>query len=160
MSDIRIKNIPGNYENGDVYNCLLGYISKKAYIGGFGFACTPELSIIEQFRLSEICSKHPGSRKMWHFIITFQEEWGTNSLLTMAIRVSSLFAERYQILWGLDYDKKIPHLHFGMNAFSYHLNIPPLSEIEMHECLAHIQQMLQKENPNKTVTLKFTTKEK
>lgn len=159
MCDILIKNILGDYANEGAYNRVLGYISQKAYIGGFGFACIPGLSIIEQFRLSETCSNHAGSRKMWHFIITFQKEWPFPLLFSMAVQVSGLFAERYQILFGVDYDKKIPHLHFGMNAFSYRPDIPQLSETEMHGCLVYIQQMLQGRHPNKTVTLKYITEE-
>lgn len=64
MSDIQIIVMEGNYENHDAYNCLLGYISQKAYLGGYGFCCTPDSTIIEQFRMSEIYSNFTSSRKM------------------------------------------------------------------------------------------------
>ena len=35
MSDIRIEALKGKYDNDNVYEKLLDYISKKTYIGGY-----------------------------------------------------------------------------------------------------------------------------
>ena len=75
MSDIRIEALPGEYSNDDAYEKVLGYISNKSYIGGFGFTCNPDISIIQQFQLSQDYSHYSAERKMWHFIITFSTSW-------------------------------------------------------------------------------------
>lgn len=158
MSDIRIEALSGDYSNDDVYERLLGYISQKSYIGGFGFTCSPDISIIEQFRLSEIYSSNSGPRKMWHFIITFSTSWDHQSLLQLAADIARGFSPEYQILYGLDTEKGNPHLHFGVNAFSYHPDHPALSEEIMHVYLEQLQTFLQNHYPAMTVTLQFLGK--
>ena len=56
MSDIRIEVFDGDYSNDDVYERVLGYIAQKECVSGYGFTCSPNLSIIEQFKLSEFYS--------------------------------------------------------------------------------------------------------
>ena len=157
MSDIQIIYFEGDYNNEDVYSRVLEYIAQKKYIGGFGFSCMPELSVVEWFQLSEFYSNSSGfgKRKIWHFIITFQKEWDSRSLISMAVWVSVIFREKYQSLWGVDYSPGTPHLHFGINAFSYHPDIPPLSETEMHGWLEDLRGRLQQLYPDKTVSLIF-----
>lgn len=154
MSDIQIIVMEGNYENYDAYNCLLGYISQKAYLGGYGFLCTPDSTIVEQFKISEINSNFTSSRKMWHFIITFQTVWKDISLLEIAVQTAQLFASEYQILFALDL-KGTPHLHFGVNAFSYHPDSPILSKEILDGYLKNIQEQLYRQYPNMTATLLY-----
>lgn len=158
MSDIRIEALPGTYDNDDVYQNVLGYISQKTYIGGCGFVCDPKISIIEQFQLSETCSSHPSPRKMWHFIITFAIAWNHSALLQLAGTVAAAFSQEYQILFGLDIAEGNPHLHFGVNAFSYHPDHPVLSEDGMYTYLTQLQEYLRNHYPNWTVTLQFLGK--
>lgn len=159
MSDLQIINFERNYDNEDAYNRVLGYIAQKKYIGGFGFSCMPEISVVEWFRLSEFYSNYPCSRKIWHFAITFQKEWDSCSLISMAVWVCGIFREKYQSLWGVDYSQGTPHLHFAINAFSYHPDIPPLSEMEMHRWLGDLKGHLQQLYPNKTISLIFKEKD-
>ena len=132
MSDIRIEVFNGSYDNDDVYKNLLGYISNKLYCNGYGFNYDPSLSIIDQFRLSEEYSEYQNDQKMWHFIITFSSNLNHKYLLNMAVEVSSKFAANYQIMFGLDAEiingKYRPHLHFSVNAFSYHPKTQPLTK--------------------------------
>ena len=155
MSDIQIIVTEGDYDNNEAYNCVLGYIGQKAYLGGYGFRCIPELSIIEQFKMSENFSKHSGLRKIWHFIITFQKSWNHTPLLEVAVQSAKLFSSDYQVLFALDLEGAAPHLHFGVNAFSYHPDIPILSEEIMDCYLKHIQNLLSQQYPNMTVTLLY-----
>lgn len=158
MSDIRIEALPGTYSNEDAYEQVLGYISKKRYIGGFGFTCNPDLPIIRQFRLSQEYSRHSAERKMWHFILTFSTTWTHQLLLQLANNVAAGFAGEYQIMFGVDTGQGRPHLHFGVNAFSYHPDSPVLSEELMHNYLEQLQNYLQNHHPNMTVTLQFLGK--
>ena len=157
MSDIRIEALPGEYSNDDAYEKVLGYISNKSYIGGFGFTCNPDISIIQQFQLSQDYSHYSAERKMWHFIITFSTSWTHQSLLQLASDVPKGFAWNYQIMFGLDTEGR-PHLHFGVNAFSYHPDSPVLSEELMHNYLKQLQDYLQNHYPTMTVTLQFLGK--
>jgi len=160
MSDIRIEAFSGDYSNDNAYENVLGYISQKTYIGGFGFTCNPDISIIRQFQLSEENSLYASSnpRKMWHLIITFSTSWNHLPLLQLAIAVANGFASDYQIMFGLDTDQGRPHLHFGVNAFSYHPDHSVLSETKMHNYLIQLQEYLKKCYPNMTVTLQFLGK--
>lgn len=158
MSDIQIIVMEGKYDNDDAYNCVLGYIGQKAYLGGYGFHYIPELSIIEQFKMSETFSNYSGSRKIWHFVITFQQSWNHINLLEIAVQSAKLFSPDYQVLFGLDLEGTTPHLHFGVNAFSYHPDTPILSEEIMDYYLRHIQSLLSKQYPNMTVTLLYNLK--
>lgn len=158
MSDIRIEALPGDYSNDDVYENVLGYIGDKSYIGGFGFTYNPDISIIEQFQLSEQYSSGSSSKKIWHFIITFSTSWHHLILLQLATVIARGFASEYQILFGLDTDQGRPHLHFGVNAFSYHPDLPVLSEEKMLNYLTQLQNYLKKIYPAMTVTLQFLGK--
>lgn len=158
MSDIRIEVPGGAYENDDVYENLLGYISNKSYLGGYGFTCASEYTVSEQFRMSETCSSYSGSRKMWHFFITFSARWSIQSLLQLANIISMGFSFQYQILFCVDTEPGNPHLHFGVNAFSYHPDSPVLSEKLMQNYLSQLQQFFQHNYPYLTVTLQFMGK--
>ena len=105
MSDIRIEVFNGDYSNDDVYERVLGYIAQKEYVSGYGFTCSPNLSIIEQFKLSELCSLHKNPQKIWHFCITFACQQDLNWLLPMAVWIAEFFSPGYQILYGLDMER-------------------------------------------------------
>lgn len=158
MSDIQITVMAGGYDNEDVYNRVLGYIGQKAYLGGYGFRCIPKLSIIEQFQMSETFSNYSNSRKIWHFAITFLDSWKNICLLEIAVQAAKLFSSDYQVLFALDLEGAAPHLHFGINAFSYHPDTPVLSEEIILTYLEHIKYLLSLQYPNMTVTLIFKGK--
>lgn len=158
MSNIRIEALKGDYKNYDVYENVLNYIAQKTYIGGYGFSCNPDYLINEQFRMSETCSSNSSIRKMWHFIITFSASWNLQPLLQLANTVAMGFAPEYQILYGIDTKKGNTHLHFGVNAFSYHPDHPVLSEEMMLDYLTQLQKYLQKHYSHMTVTLQFLRK--
>ena len=156
--DIRIEVPIGDYDTDDAYNNVLGYVSKKACIGGCGFSCNPELSVIEQFRLSETCSQFYQPQKIWHFFITFSQKWDYNQLLKMAVSIADDFSPWHQVLFGLDEKGRNPHLHFAVNAYSYHPDYPVLSEETMKGYMKKIQNFLAFNYGGK-VTLSFQRKE-
>lgn len=80
MSDIRIEVTKEGYDTEDSYNKVIGYITNKILFGGYGFCYSHDISIIEQFKLSEMYSKQENEQKIWHFFITFSktlEPYGT-----------------------------------------------------------------------------------
>lgn len=160
MSDIRIETPNGSYDNKTAYNRVIGYVSNKTYFGGYGFyySPNPDSSIIQQFKLCETYSKHKNGRKIWHFYITFSKSQNLTDLLNLADRIALIFAPRYQIVYGLDTDEGRPHLHFGVNAFSYHPEIPVLTPKSMQDYLMYLQKELQHWYPSKNVTLQFQGK--
>lgn len=164
MSDIRIEVYPGDYGNAEVYQKVLGYISDKAYFGGFGFSPNLSLSIIEQFQLSEQYSKIDSQQKLWHFCITFSKAWNHTTLLKMAVWISSIFATEYQVMYALDLKRNekptVPHLHFCVNAFSYHPNSVPLSKELLKQHMEMVQQELSTQYYPYSVTLQFQRKSK
>ena len=178
MSDIRIEVFNGDYSNDDVYERVLGYIAQKEFVSGYGFTCNQDLSIIEQFKLSECYSSQKNPPKIWHFCITFARHQDFNWLLPMAVWIAKYFSPGYQVLYGLDMERgghsysptgtyhypsksskdNAPHLHFGVNAFSYHPEASVLTAEIMQDCMKHIQGKLSAMYPNMTVTLQFQGK--
>lgn len=158
MSTIRIEVLSGDYENDDVYENVLNYITNKNYIGGYGFTYDESCSITEQFHLSEVYSHQSQAQKMWHFVITFTDYRKSNELLWLAEHVASQFSTEYQILYGLDTVGHSPHLHFGVNAFSYIPGSPVLSREWMHCCMVYIHKLLTNLYPLQSVTLQFQGK--
>ena len=158
MSDIRIEVHKGSYDTETSYNKEIGYITNKTYFGGYGFTYNPALSIIEQFKLSETYSSHTHGQKIWHFYITFSTRWNHIDLLNLANQIALIFSPRYQIVYGLDLDKGNPHLHFGLNTFSYYPDIPVITPKLMEDFLIYLQNELKKWYPPKTVTLQFQGK--
>lgn len=139
---IRIEVHAGDYDTDNAYNNVLGYISNKTYIGGYGFSCNPGPSVIEQFRLSETCSHFSQPQKIWHFFITFSQRWNHNDLLQTAVSVADSYFPGYQVLFGLDEEGMNLHLHFGVNAYSYHPDRPVLSAEKMEFYIKELQQSL------------------
>lgn len=160
MSDIRIETPDGSYNNENAYNRVIGYISNKTYFGGYGFyySPNPDSSIIQQFKLCETCSNQKNNQKIWHFYITFFKRQNLTDLLKLADQIALIFARQYQIVYGLDTDEGRPHLHFGVNAFSYHPDIPVLTPESMQDYLTNLQRELQHRYPSKNVTLQFRGK--
>ena len=178
MSDIRIEVFKGDYSNDNVYEWVLGYIAKKDCIGGYGFTCNPNIPIIEQFKRSEYYSLQENPQKIWHFCITFSWHCDYNWLLQLAVWIAKYFSPGYQVLYGLDTERSggsysptgkyhyssknskgnALHLHFAVNAFSYHPEASVLTPEIMHNCLKRIQENLSQMNPDLTVTLQFQGK--
>ena len=160
MSDIRIEVFKGDYENENAYENVLDYIGEKTYLGGYGFTPNESCSIIQQFQLSEDYSTYrgPDPRKIWHFGITFLRPQNHTELLCLAEQISLVFFADYQVLYGLDTEKHGPHLHFGVNAFSYHPDTPILTKEKMRDYLITIQSIIFSQYPGQTVTLQFQRK--
>lgn len=162
MCNIIIKVMEGEYTNTDTHNLTLGYISDKAYIGGYGFSPNLPLSIIEQFQSSEHYSNSANTQKMWHFAIMPYKEYNHTTLFQLATEISSLFAPQYQILYALDLirDGKpcIPHLHFGVNAFSYHPDSLALSPELMRNYITTVKNILTKHFGPIPIILEFQGK--
>lgn len=162
MSDIRIEVLSGDYSNNDVYVNVLNYLSRKAYLGGYGFSPNFSICITEQFQLCEYFSNANSQQKLWHFCVTFAQSWNHTALLEMAVWIASTFSNEYQIMYALDLERggkpDIPHLHFCVNAFSYHPNSTPLSKEEMQWRMEWIQQELSTKCSPCSVTLQFQGK--
>ncbi len=158
MSDICIEILAGPYEDFNTYHRLLNYIGQKTYVGGYGFYLDPNITIVEQFQLSEACSQHKSLRKMWHFAIIFPHHWKHEELLYIGNNISEIFKNDYQVLFGLDTEEENPHLHFGINAFSYNPCFSPLTRCKMEEYMSMVQSYFHANYPTLNVDLLFQGK--
>ena len=158
MSDICIEVFGGPYEDFNAYHRVLNYIGQKTYVGGYGFYLDPNITIVEQFQLSEAYSQHKSLRKMWHFVITFSHHWRHEEMLYVANNISEIFKNDYQVLFGLDTQGTNPHLHFGINAFSYDPYLFPLTRHKMEEYMAMVQSYFHANYPTIDVALRFQGK--
>lgn len=158
MSDIHIEVLAGLYEDFNTYRRVLNYIGEKTYVGGYGFYLDPKITIVKQFQLSETYSQYKNPRKMWHFIITFSHHWKDEELLYIGNHISEIFKNDYQILFGLDTKGINPHLHFGINAFSYNPCISPLTRHKMEEYMSIVQNYFHANYPTVNISLLFQGK--
>ena len=106
MSDICIEILAGPYEDFNTYHRLLNYIGQKTYVGGYGFYLDPNITIVEQFQLSEACSQHKSLRKMWHFAIIFPHHWKHEELLYIGNNISEIFKKRLSGPFRLRYRRR------------------------------------------------------
>lgn len=118
-----IKIFPGDYSNLDAYNRITDYILQKPYVGGYGFTLPlTKSTVIKQLEASNLASTYNGDRFVWHFIISIPRIKKHSTLLLLAEKIATLFTRDYQILYALDLDPGHYHLHFAINAYSYHPN--------------------------------------
>ena len=140
-STIRLEIAPGAYDNDDAYEKVIGYIMKKHVIGGYGYNPFEIGNIIPQFELSKLTSHQTSQRNIWHFYITFSDIRNVEELYTIADMFAQLFAPHYQIIFGVDIKGK-PHLHFAVNAYSYHPDIPTLTHFLIEPIMHNILHLL------------------
>lgn len=120
---------PGDYANGDAYESVLTYVSKKDYVGGYAIPIPPtKETLISAYRLAEESSDYQNSRYLWHFVISLPEKVNYKTFLQIADQIAMHIAYEYQVVYALDLQKSCPHIHFAINAYSYHPNQSPLSE--------------------------------
>ena len=149
MKNSIIKLPAGLYSNEDVYERVLYYVSHKDYIGGY--AIFPPFNtdyIVKQFQISEDTSFYSSERKIWHFIISVSNIRSHQNLLLLAERIAFLFSYNYQVLYALDLETGKYHLHFAVNAYSYHPKTEPLSDFLFLQYVEKIKVILSETFPN------------
>lgn len=160
MSDIRIELFQGNYNTRDSLYYVFNYIYKKEYVGGYGFYSDNFQGINYQLQESIDSSSYTNDRTVWHFIISFKRASSKEELLVLANRIAFLFAPSYQIIYGLDTESTNMHLHFGVNAFSYHPDIPTLSKDTLTRYINSIEYILLQNYPQQSITKQLRKKGK
>ncbi len=139
----------GDYSNDDAYERVLTYVSKKNYVGGYGMQLPPNReNAIKAFYWAEQNSNYENSRYIWHFAISLPKKTDNYEFLQFGDKIAMLFAYNYQVLYSLDLEKTHPHIHFAVNAYSYHPDHPLLSEDIFDEYMAVCLNMLQHTYPD------------
>lgn len=142
MNNIQIIFPIGEYSNGDAYEAILTYVTSKLYPSGYGIPIpvTRDNSII-YFYKAQANSNQQSARYLWHFTINFKEKRkDLTQIMLMGQQIAYLFSSAYQVVYGLDLGTDHTHLHFAVNAYSYHPDAPVLSN-ELME--VYVQQMEQ-----------------
>ena len=149
---------PGDYANSDAYESVLTYVTKKDYVGGYVIPIPPTRdSLIAAFRSAEENSDYQNSRYLWHFVISLPEKVNYKLYLQMADEIAMRFAYMYQVVYALDLQTSHPHIHFAVNAYSYHPNQSPLSEDYFDQYMQMTLVILQNTFPK--YKAKLTTRE-
>ncbi len=146
MSDVRLKVFPGTYDNEMAYENVINYVTAKAIWGGYGFFPYNPINIVTAFEKSRYYSSQSGERQLWHFTITFSQKLNMHYLYQLANEIAFEFANDYQIVFAVD-TEGCPHLHFAVNAFSYHPHIRTLSSDMMRHIACHILKKLHISSP-------------
>lgn len=159
MSSIRVEIFNGLYDNDTVYRNVLTYISKKYATGGYGYYPYDIDSIIRDFELSKEFSLQTSSRNLWHFCVSFSTDFNhkinDQILLTIANNIAIKFCQDYQIYYALDKGTDNLHLHFAVNAYSYHPATEILSSDKMQIYLLKILSYLHSLYPDAKTIKKF-----
>ena len=139
---------PGDYANTDAYECVLTYVSKKDYVGGYAIPLPPTRdNLITAFYKAEKASNYQNSRYIWHFVISLPEKVDYKKMLHMSDHIAMQMAYQYQVVYALDLQKSHPHIHFAVNAYSYHPDQPLLSEDLFEKYIAIARDILQNTFP-------------
>lgn len=160
MSNIRIEVFSGDYTNYDVYQNLINYIGQKYRVGCYGFWGQTVLDCAKQFENCRLLSNQSPEQDIWHFEISFENITDTEKLFRIACQIADFFKDHYQIIFAVDNKGAKFHLHFGVNAYSYYPDYPALTKTRMLEQMNVIQNQLNLQYPNKSITLQFQNKQK
>lgn len=158
MPNILIKIIGNAYShtNDDAYHHMISYICKKNYFGGYGFfPATPCETIIQHFQSCETCSLDHIDKKMWHFIISTQDNVQENQFAFLADQIALLFASEYQCIYGLDFDKGHPHIHVAVNTHSYHPTHPALTQTLFEQYITQVQSLITRLYTNTSLSIQW-----
>lgn len=154
MENILIKVIPEEYADYDSAANLIRYIMSKHSPGGYGYPVPATIeSITYSFHFIHE-SLFPGyGQRLWHFIISFNGKRSSNELLLLADQIAYIFAGNYQVIYGFDPDEGHYHLHFAVNAVSYHSGSIPLDDNIMIQYLHQINSILTGNYPSYKIKL-------
>lgn len=143
-----ITKFAGTYDNPDVYDKVLTYVSQKDYIGGYALEY-PLIrdSVIRQYYKAEANSLYEVDHKIWHFSVSVSDVRSHRTLLLLADKIAALFALHYQVYYALELKPGLYHLHFAVNAFSYFPMTPPLTEPTFDYYLDTVKSILSEEFP-------------
>lgn len=162
MSSIRLQIFPGTYENDSAYEYVLTYVYNKYSTGGYGYYPFDIKSIIHDFEQSKQDSYYKQDRNIWHFAITFSPDYNHCPdffFMSLAQQVALIYCNDYQVYYGLDKDTDNPHIHFAVNAYSYHPQAEPLSDSKMEQLLHYAHSKITHLFPKTKVTLSYSKEE-
>ena len=118
-----LKIVPESYANSDALDCLIRYIYSKSYRIG-GLSVDPAHAAEQMKLVKQLWYKENGCQLL-HFILAFspwESEWikSAGELIPLAYEVCSVFAEDYQIIFGVHHSKAgLWHIHFVVNSVSF-----------------------------------------
>lgn len=138
----------GDYSNGDAYERLLTYVSKKNYVCGYGIPIPIERNYaIQSFYQAQDLSTYTCTRQLWHFTISLPDKTDLVHFMQLADHIAILFGYQYQVVYALDLEKPHAHIHFAINCYSHLPEQPPLSEELFQSYLAQSISLLQSYYP-------------
>lgn len=144
MSKIRIEVISGIYDNSDAYEEVINYIAKPRALTGVSAIDShkPE-TVINGFTESreQSLSDSDDNRNLWHIYISSKSFKNKYKLLEIASNMAFLF-NNYQVYYGVHSDTKQLHIHFAINAYSYHPTFPTLNQSALINYLHKIRNYL------------------
>lgn len=169
---IVMKLCSGSYNNNDAINKVIGYIStdehKPVPINGYGFFPTTADNAINSFQSVDnfMSEFYPDDvRKLWHFVISFDNSFDYNQVLTIAKRLSDrLYNYGYYTFYGIhhlnskdDSSNRGYHIHFAIQYFSYDIYILPLYPYLLKEILDKFAITLESDYRNHLISTYKTT---
>lgn len=145
MSKFRIEIVDKRYDNEDAYQKAIHYITKPgAFTGACGVYPPDEDTAIAQFNASQEYSQvqSPDEHYLWHFYISSKYFKNAAELLQVASSIALIFSDRYQVYYGVHTDTDHIHIHFAVNAYSYHPYVPTLTIYTLIDYLHKVKSYL------------------
>ena len=106
-----------------------------------------------------ILTTYKQDRNIWHFAITFSPEYNHCPdffFMNLAQQIALIYCNDYQVYYGLDKDTDNPHIHFAVNAYSYHPQAEPLSDSKMEQLLHYAHSKITHLFSKTKVTLSYS----
>lgn len=131
------------HTNFDAYDNALNYVFVKNYVNGYGYPCNSTANeIIDFFKIARDTSHYNQDRLLWHFTVSIKGLRKPTVYQKLGRMIAELFAPQYQVVYALDQDPGKHHLHFVVNAISYHPAVLPLNEERFELFIPYIQNII------------------
>lgn len=118
-----IKMVNDPYKNySSIFNLVNYVLTDKRtgqlvnYYGGFNVNI---LRADEQMVLVKEYYHKTDSRKMRHFVVSFEEDVSPYDAYVLGLQIAAYYAGRYQIVFGVHEDTDNVHIHFVFNTVSF-----------------------------------------
>lgn len=148
MASFKISNLKNKYTDDDAVRSVLQYCQNTDKTAGYigGWAINPSNAYTEMILFSKAANQYKGKR-LRHYIIAFRPETikSPKQLYELAKDITEFYADDYQIVFALHFDKPHPHIHIVFNMINYRtLSRYPDKKAEFYRFYNHVKSMLYK----------------
>ena len=122
MAILKIPNVREKYCDEDAILDLLRYCQNNEKTGGYigGWSINPQNAYQEMSVFSKLANQDKGKR-LRHFIVAFPPEIMSDRMVLykVAKEITKFFANEYQVVFALHFDRPWKHIHIVLSTVNY-----------------------------------------